>query len=245
MKIAMFGANGQTGRLATSLALEAGHQVIAVTRRPREFPLADPRLTVAEADVRDAAAVAPLVTGVDAVISTLGVTFTRELVDTYSVGTANIVAGMRAARTRRLIVVSSTAAYPTRRTDAPLLLRLVEPIITKTIGKTVYEDIRRMETLVRDSGLDWTVVRPSGLFDLTAPTAYVSGEVDPVGAFTARIDLADYLVSLAADSTMARRTVIVSTTSSTPSLWQMIRREAGSGGGAEATTAASYEEDPR
>ncbi|OBF15782.1 NAD-dependent epimerase [Mycobacterium kubicae] len=245
MKIAMFGANGQTGRLATSLALKAGHQVIAVTRRPREFPLTDPRLTVAEADVRDAAAVAPLVTGVDAVISTLGVTFTRELVDTYSVGTANIVAGMRAARTRRLIVVSSTAAYPTRRTDAPLLLRLVEPIITRTIGKTVYDDIRRMETLVRNSGLDWTVVRPSGLFDLPAPTAYVSGEVDPVGAFTARIDLADYLVSLAADSTMARRTVIVSTTSSTPSLWQMIRREAGSGGGAEATTAATYEEDPR
>jgi nucleoside-diphosphate-sugar epimerase len=168
------------------------------------------------------------------VVSTLGVTFTREPVDTYSVGTGNIVAGMRAAGTRRLVVVSSTAAYPTRRSRVPLMLRFVEPILTNTIGKTVYDDIRRMETIVRDSGLDWTVVRPSGLFDLPEPTDYLSGEVDPVGAFTARVDLADYLVSLAADSTKARRTVIVSTTESTPSLWQMIRREAGSGDGAGA-----------
>jgi uncharacterized protein YbjT (DUF2867 family) len=229
MKLAIFGANGQTGRLATALALDAGHQVVAVTRRPHEFPLSGPGLTVAEADVRDASAVGPVVTGVDAVVSTLGVTFTREPVDTYSVGTGNIVAAMRAARTRRLVVVSSTAAYPTRRSRAPLTLRLVEPVISRTIGKTVYDDIRRMETVVHDSGLDWTVVRPSGLFDLPAGTDYVRGEVDPVGAFTARIDLADYLVSLAADPATAGRTVIVSTTEDAPSLWQMIRREAGSG----------------
>lgn len=226
MKIALFGANGQTGRLATALALNAGHEVIAVTRRPQEFPLSGPGLTVVEADVRDASAVRPVVTGVDAVVSTLGVTFTREQVDTYSVGTANVVAAMQAAKTRRLIVVSSTAAYPTRRSGSTLTLRLVEPIITRTIGKTVYDDVRRMEDVVRGSGLDWTIVRPSGLFDLPAPTDYVRGVVDPVGAFTARIDLADYLLSLAADSSTARQTVVISTTEGTPSLWQMIRREA-------------------
>jgi nucleoside-diphosphate-sugar epimerase len=239
VKLAIFGANGQTGRLATALALNAGHQVVAVTRRPREFPLAGPGLTVSEADVRDASAIRPVVAGVDAVVSTLGVTFTREPVDTYSVGTANIVAAMHAARARRLVVVSSTAAYPTRRSRAPLSLRLVEPILTRTIGKTVYDDVRRMESIVRDSGLEWTIVRPSGLFDLPERTDYVRGEVDPVGAFTARIDLADYLLSLAADSANARRTVIVSTTEATPSLWQMIRREAGSGDGAGSASAAA------
>ncbi|WP_029117147.1 NAD(P)-dependent oxidoreductase [Mycobacterium sp. URHB0044] len=228
MKLAIFGANGPTGRLATAIALDAGHEVVAVTRRPREFPLSGPGLTVAEADARDAPAVAAVVASADAVVSTLGGTFTREPVDVYSVGTANIVAGMRAAGTRRLVVVSSSAAYPTHRTRVPLMLRVVEPIITKTIGKTVYDDMRRMEDLVRDSGLDWTIVRPSGLFDLPEPTGYVAGEVDAVGAFTARIDLADYLVSLAADPSTARRTVVVSTTESTPSLWEMIRREAAS-----------------
>jgi len=226
MKLALFGANGQTGRLATALALNAGHEVFAVTRRPKEFPLTGDGLTVVEADVRDASSVGPVVAGVDAVVSTLGVSFTREQVDTYSKGTANIAAAMRAAGTRRLVVVSSTAAYPTRRSGSSLALRVVEPIITRTIGKTVYDDVRRMEDIVRASGLDWTIVRPSGLFDLPAPTQYVSGAVDPVGAFTARIDLADYLLSLAADSSVARQTVIISTTEGTPTLWQMILREA-------------------
>ena len=232
MEIALFGANGQTGRLVTAAALRAGHRVRAVTRHPSQFPLTGSGLTVVAADAHDASAVRSAVAGVDAVVSTLGVTFSREPVDTYSVGTANIVAAMDAASTRRLIVVSSTAAFPMRRSRIPLSLRLVEPILTKTIGKTVYADIRRMEGVVRGSGLDWTIVRPSGLFDLPAPTDYLRGETDPVGAFTARIDLADYLVTLAADPMSAGRTVIVSTTESTPSLWQMIRREAGSRDGA-------------
>ncbi|MGH3643624.1 MAG: NAD(P)-dependent oxidoreductase [Mycobacterium sp.] len=226
MKLVIFGANGQTGRLLTSQALAAGHEVVAVTRNERQFPIAGAGLTVAGADVRDEAAVAEVIVGADAVLSTLGVSFTREPVDTYSVGTANIVAGMRKAGVRRLAVVSSTAAYPTRRTRSPLLIRLMEPIITRTIGKTVYQDIRSMETIVRESELDWTIVRPSGLFDLAAPTDYHAGQVDPIGAFTARIDLAHYLLVVADDPALAGKAVIVSTTEHTPSVWQMIAREA-------------------
>jgi nucleoside-diphosphate-sugar epimerase len=239
MRLAIFGANGQTGRLATTLALDAGHDVIAVTRRPRDFPLAAARLTVTEADVRDAAAVLPVVERVDAVVSTLGVTFTRAPVDTYSVGTNNIVNAMRAVGSSRLVVVSSTAAHPLHRERIPVSLRLIEPILTRTVGKTVYEDIRRMEKVVRDSGLDWTIVRPSGLFDLPAPTDYLRGDIDPVGAFTARIDLAEYLVSLVGDIATAGRTVVVSTIEQTPSLWQMIRREAGSNDEADTQSAAA------
>ncbi|WP_255363110.1 NAD(P)H-binding protein [Mycobacterium sp. 1245805.9] len=105
-------------------------------------------------------------------------------------------------------------------------MRLFEPIIARIIGKTVYDDIRRMETVVRDSGLDWTIVRPSGLFDLPKMTNYVAGETDPVGAFTARVDLADYLVRLAQDGTARSKTVVVSTTEHTPTVWEMVRREA-------------------
>ncbi len=226
MHIVIFGANGQTGRLATRRALDAGHTTVAVTRRPDDFPFTDPALTVAGADVHDAEAVGAIVADADAVLSTLGVPFTREPVNTYSRGTANIVTAMQSSGVTRLVVVSSTGAYPAPgRTSAPFALRLFEPVITKTIGKTVYDDIRLMESVVRDSELDWTIVRPSGLFDLPYVTEYTAGEVDPVGAFTSRSDLADYLVALA-----ARRgrhdTVTVSTTVDTPTMWQMIRREA-------------------
>ena len=224
MRIVIFGANGSTGRLLTRRVLDAGHSAVAVTRRPDEFPISDARLTVAGADVR-CDDLAGVVGGAGAVLSTLGVPFTRQPVDTYSLGTRNVVNAMRESGVSRLVVVSSTGAYPVRG-HTPLALRLFEPIITRTIGKTVYDDIRRMETVVRDSGLEWTIVRPSGLFDLPRPTNYLAGEVAPVGAFTARIDLADYLTKLAQDRTARRKTVVVSTTEHTPTVWEMVRREA-------------------
>ena len=39
-------------------------------------------------------------------------------------------------------------------------------------GKTMYADLPRMETLVMDSDLDWTIVRPSGLFETPMVTEY-------------------------------------------------------------------------
>lgn len=226
MRIVIFGANGATGRLLTRRALDAGHTVVAVTRHPGQFPITDAALTVAEADVRDAAAVTSVIDGADAVLSTLGVTFTMDPVDTYSVGVGNIVAAMRATGVDRLAVVSSTAIadYPGR-TDTPFALRVVQPVISRIFGKTLYADMRRMEDIVACSGLNWTIVRPSGLFDLTDVTEYIAGRRDPVGAFTSRTDLADYLLKLA-ESPETGATVTISTTVDTPSMWQLLRREA-------------------
>jgi uncharacterized protein YbjT (DUF2867 family) len=223
MKTVIFGANGSTGRLLTRHVLDAGHAAVAVTRHPENFPLTHPRLSVAGADVRDASTLTAVVDGADAVLSTLGVKFSRKPIDTFSLGTRNIVAAMNETGVRRLVVVSSTNVG--RRRNIPLTLRMVEPIITRTIGKTLYDDLRRMEAIVRDSGLDWTTVRPSLLFDLPSPTNYVAGEVDPVGPFTARIDLADYMLALAGQA-KGGNTVVVSTVEHTPPLWQTIRREA-------------------
>jgi uncharacterized protein YbjT (DUF2867 family) len=227
MHIVVFGANGQTGRLLTRRALDKGHSVVAVTRHPEDFPFSDPLLTVAGADVREPSSLVEVVRGADAVVSTLGVPFSSHPIDTYSAGVRNIVDSMQMTGVRRLVVVSSTGAhhYPNRK-ETPLSLRIFEPVITRTIGKTTYDDQRRMEEIIRASGLDWTIVRPSGLFDLAESTNYVAGEVDPVGGFTARIDLADYMIALAGDPSAAGKTVVVSTTENTPTMWQMIRREA-------------------
>lgn len=226
MRVVIFGANGATGRLLTRRALGAGHTVVAVTRHPEQFPVTDASLTVAEADVHDETAVKAVVADADAVLSTLGVTFTMDPVDTYSVGVGNIVTAMRATGVQKLAVVSSTAIadYPGR-TETPFALRLVQPVISRIFGKTLYADMRRMEDIVTSSGLNWTIVRPSGLFDLPDVTDYIAGQCDPVGAFTSRTDLADYLLKLA-ESPEAGATVTISTTASTPSMWQLLRREA-------------------
>ena len=55
MKLAVFGANGPTGRLLTQLALDEDHDVVAFTRHPDAFPVRHRRLEVAAGDVHDAA----------------------------------------------------------------------------------------------------------------------------------------------------------------------------------------------
>jgi putative NADH-flavin reductase len=57
MRVVIFGANGATGRLLTEQALDAGHHVVAVTRRPADFPITHRRLRLVEADVLDRHAV--------------------------------------------------------------------------------------------------------------------------------------------------------------------------------------------
>jgi nucleoside-diphosphate-sugar epimerase len=227
MKIVIFGANGQTGRLLTGQALAAGHDVTAVTRRPAEFPIAHDRLTIVGADVRDAPAVDRAVEGADAVLSTLGVPFTRNQVTIYSEGTANIVAAMSRHGVKRLLVVSSSATEPHHHADGGFLLnRVLQPLVTATIGRTTYADMRRMESLVRGSGLDWTIMRPSGLFDAPGVTAYELHEDQAPGIFTSRAGLAASMLEQAASTRFVRKAAAVTTSEGAPTVLQMIRREA-------------------
>lgn len=229
MRIAIFGANGPTGRLLTEQALAAGHHVVAATRHPEAFPLTHERLAVEEADIQDAPAVAAAVEGCDAVLSTLGVPFTRQPITVYSVGAERIVAAMLQHGVKRLVVVSSSATYPHYHADGGFLLnRVIQPIITRTIGKTTYADMRRMEDLVRASDLAWTIVRPSGLFDLEHVTSYRLDEDQAPGVFTARVDLAAAMLDVVDDDTHVGKAVAVTTRSNTPTLFQMIRNEVGS-----------------
>lgn len=227
MKIAVFGANGATGRLVVSLALDAGHEVVAVTRDPEKFPFRRDNLRIFKADVHDAASVSNAIAGCDAVLSTLGVPFTREPITVYSTGVKNMITAMRREGLKRLVVVSSSATYPHYHADGGFLLnRVMQPLVTATIGKTTYEDMRRMEELVRESGLDWTIMRPSGLFDLPDVTDYRIDEDAAPGVFTSRADLAASMLAQLHDDRFVRKNVAVTTTAVRPKLLQLVFKEA-------------------
>lgn len=226
MKIAVFGANGPTGRLLTQLALAEDHEVVAFTRHPDSFSIEHPRLEVAAGDVHDAAAVASAVTGTDAVLSTLGVPFAKTPITVYSDGVTNIIAGMRAAGVKRLAVVSSSAVSPHPEPLGGFVFeKIIQPYVVNKLGKTLYDDMRRMEAIVSASDLAWTIVRPSGLFEAPAVSDY-GVAVDHIGhRFTARIDLADCLLRQALVDTHARSTIAVATLSARPSMLNLIWQE--------------------
>jgi nucleoside-diphosphate-sugar epimerase len=227
MRIVIFGANGRTGRLLVEQALAAGHDVTAVTRRPVGFPITHDRLDVVEADVHDPEAVDQAVAGADAVLSTLGVPYVRKPINVYSDGIRNVVAAMSHHGVKRLVVVSSSATEPYDHADGGFLLnRVLQPLISATIGKTTYADMRRMEALVRGSDLQWTIMRPSGLFDAPAVSRYELHEEQAPGIFTSRADLAASLLEQATDGRFVRKALAVTTSEGAPTLFQLIRREA-------------------
>ncbi|NUS84211.1 MAG: SDR family oxidoreductase [Streptomyces sp.] len=232
MKLVIFGANGPTGRQATEQAIAEGHTVTAVTRRPESFPLSDPRLRVVGADVLDPGAVERVVAGQDAVISTLGVPYGRSPVTVYSGGMTHITRAMTEHGVRRLVCVSSTVLFETAAPGEGFFFRnVLEPFIVRFVGRTVYDDMRRMEEVVTESGHEWTVVRPAGLFDTNAVSDYQVATSRLPGRFTSRADLGNALLRQAVGDRHLRAFIDVRTTEGVPSMLDVIRKEAFGGGG--------------
>ena len=225
MRLTVFGANGPTGRLVAQQALALGHTVRAVTRHPDVFPAFGPGLEVVEADVFDATDTDQAVAGSDTVISSLGVSYSRRPIKVYSKGTGHVVAAMQRHRVRRLLCVSSTTTFLDHVPQASWMNRAGVWLVSKTIGRTTYEDMRRMETLVRGSGLDWTIARPAALFTGSVVTAHQTSEHVLSGQFTARADLAASLLSQVQDHHFIGKTMFVVTTQDTPSFSEWFRGE--------------------
>ncbi|MEU9450079.1 NAD(P)H-binding protein [Streptomyces sp. NPDC048277] len=74
MKLTILGATGATGRELTRQALERGHDVTAVARRPERIDVPDSdRLTRVQADVLDAETISRALKGAGVILSGLGI----------------------------------------------------------------------------------------------------------------------------------------------------------------------------
>ncbi|ULH18073.1 NAD(P)H-binding protein (plasmid) [Deinococcus sp. KNUC1210] len=149
-KLIVFGASGGTGRHVVERALEAGHEVTAFVRQPSAFPATHPRFRLVVGDVRLPQDVAAGCAGQDAVLSALGPSQKFEPI--CEEGTRSILAGMHAHGLKRLVALSAYGAADTHHGAYSW--------VTWTMLKTKMQDKERMETLIRGSEIDWTLVRP-------------------------------------------------------------------------------------
>lgn len=160
-KILVLGATGGTGRLIVAQALARGHAVTALVRAPEKArDLTGARLVVG--DVRDQKALREALQGQDAVISALGTPASplRE-VTLLSTATRALTEAMRAEHVARLIVITGIGAGDSVGHGGFLFDRVIYPLLLRN----VYADKNRQEAIVKESGLDWTLVRPAILND--------------------------------------------------------------------------------
>ena len=192
MKLLVFGATGSIGRHLTAQAIAAGHDVTTFSRKGTDAPgsAADVKGDVLSPDDVDRAMAA----GHDAVIVALGNGARGNL---RAPGTANIIRAMKKHGPHRLIVQSTLGAGDSR----GALNFYWKHVMFGLLLRAAMADHNAQEKLVRNSGLDWTILRPSAFTDGPLGGDYVLGfENDRPGLKLkiARADVAAVLLSLLA-----------------------------------------------
>jgi putative NADH-flavin reductase len=217
MRLTIFAATGGIGRLLLEQAVDAGHEVTAVARRPQN--LSRPvRSVTADLSDPDPVALADAVVGSDAVLSGLGASSVKDA-GIAARGTRGIVDAMQRTGVRRIVVVSAapvaTVASPSRPNpprydpgDGFFMRHLFGPLITAAI-RPVYQDHAQMEDLLRDSGLDWTSVRPPRLTNgrLTGRYRVAYGQNVRRGVLISRADVAHLMLRAIDDPDSVKQTV--------------------------------------
>lgn len=202
MKITIIGGSKGTGAYLGAAALHAGDHVTVLSRGggvPGEV-----RSVVGSAT--DPAAVREAVTGADAVVVTVG--GAKGVKHQRAEVTRTVIAAMQAAGVRRLIVQSSLGAGNSASQLATPLNVITPLVLAKPLA-----DHNEQEALVTESGLDWTIVRPSGLTDKAATGHVLALTTDRDGKFSGsipRADLAAFMLSIVDDNTTFGKAIGVS-----------------------------------
>ncbi|MDQ3741434.1 MAG: SDR family oxidoreductase [Actinomycetota bacterium] len=211
LRVAVFGASGGVGRLATEQALERAHEVVAYVRSPAKLGLTHERLRVVAGELTDREAIEEAVRGANAVISALGPSLDRKatgmpLVD----GTRNIVEAMRATGVRRYVGMATPSLRDPR--DKRSLIGTIVPVMGRVLLPRAYRELLAMSQIVIDSDLDWTIARFSQPTDKPATGAVRAGFLgtDKVGMAITRADIATFLLDQVTDARFVRAAPAIS-----------------------------------
>ena len=203
MNILIFGASGAAGKELVKQALEQGHFVTAFVRNPSKLKITNNNLKVLHGFIDDRLAVENAIKGQRAVLSALGASspfkFDQLVVD----GISNIVEGMQKSGVKRFIYLSFIGVHESRK-DAPFFIRHV----ASKILKTEIAGHEAKENIIKQSHLDWTIVRPPGLTNGLKKGIYRQGEDLKSSAFMAtisRADVADFMLSQINDRSFIRK----------------------------------------
>jgi putative NADH-flavin reductase len=205
MKLALFGATGKTGIELLKQALVQGHVVTAIVRDPARLTIEDERINFVIGDVFDSASVAQAVQGQDAVICALGAGSDLKKTTVRTTGTINIIRGMQKNNVKRLLVVTAMGVGESWDT-----LSLLNKFFFATLLRSSREDHEAQEAAVKESGVDWTIIRPSRLTDTPRTGVYDVGENIPAKTSKiARADVADLILKELEENTLIGKAVTI------------------------------------
>ena len=206
MKITVYGASGRTGIEIVKQALEAGHAVTAFVRDPARIAIEDQNLRILTGDVLNAESVERAIEGQDAVICALGAGNDLGKTTVRTTGTTHIISCMHKHQVKRLMVITAMGIGDSWKT-----LSRMNRLFFATVLKSARDDHETQETAVMESGLDWTIIRPSGLVDTSRTEVYEYGEnIRAKTSRIARADVADLILKELKENQLIGKAVTIS-----------------------------------
>ena len=158
MKLIIFGSTGSIGRQLVRQGLEQGYLVTAYARDPSKLGIRHDNMKVVQGDAMDLSSVEKAVQGQDAVLCSLGAGAKGTV---RSRGTKNIIRAMEKVGIRRFVCQSSLGVG-----DSWGNLNLFwKYVMFRGFLRQAYADHVSQEDHVRQSDLDWTIVRPAAFTD--------------------------------------------------------------------------------
>jgi putative NADH-flavin reductase len=204
MNILVFGASGRTGRELVRQGLAQGQTVTAFVRHPASFDIAHPQLKVVQGDAADRVSVERAVKDQDVVICALGGASLLKREQAVVVGVHNIIMAMEEAGARRLIYLSADTVRDTH-DQLNALRKMFVPLLFHNSAA----DHEINESMIKQSHLDWIIVRPPMLTNGERTSTYRSGERLRARAIIphfSRADLAEFMLKHLADDTFLHKT---------------------------------------
>lgn len=205
MKLAVFGASGKTGREVVRQALARGYAVTAFVRQTARLPIAHANLRMIAGELSNPEAIARVVDGQTAVISTLGVG--RPMTHDQAVieGVRAIARAAEHASVERLLYLSFIGVHDSRDAAGFVLRQLATTLLRHEV---VDHEVK--EAAIIASFVDWTIVRPPKLTNGRLTAAYRVGEDirarSPLPLMS-RADVADFMLRQLTDAAFIRKAV--------------------------------------
>jgi putative NADH-flavin reductase len=175
--VTVFGGSGRLGRHVVAELLRRGTNVRALVHRNNPFDWQE-RLTTVAGDVHDARVVASAIVGVDTVIATLG-SADAPVKDVSSAAMRHLIPSILSRGIRRIISVTGSGArdYVDIGNEHPFLRARREWMMRQNPELLI--DGERHMLMLRNSGLDWTVVRATRMSEGMASACRLVTEPPP------------------------------------------------------------------
>jgi uncharacterized protein YbjT (DUF2867 family) len=216
VRLVIFGATGGTGRRVLERAIAEGHEVTAFVRDPSRMSACHERLRVVVGDAFEPERVREAVAGKEAVISVLGA---RQLSNPLrpgspgdpkgpaSVGSENIVAAMKEHGLERFVCQTAWGVGKSKE-GAGFAGSFFMQVLVPPLLRDEYADKEAQERIVRQSELEWVIVRPMLLTNGPWTNGYRARVDLKPGRrpYVSRADVADFLMRQLTDDAFVHKT---------------------------------------